>query len=116
MQSSGSYDEEGEEEEEELDEIYEGSLLAGAERIAAIQAETGEGFTPVILRPCDGADGVGLAVIATPEDLKAYCTVRLRAYPSPRGPSEPFTLLDSLACLCTLRNSSAMVQQWPSTP
>jgi len=26
----------------------------------------------VVLRPCDGADGVGVAVIATPSDLEAY--------------------------------------------
>jgi len=49
---------------------------AGAERVAIIQAESGEGFAPVILRPCDGADGLGVAVIATPQDLFAYCSVR----------------------------------------
>ncbi|KAF5834900.1 hypothetical protein DUNSADRAFT_8171, partial [Dunaliella salina] len=46
MQSSDADEGEEEEGEEEPDEMYDGSLLAGAQRIAAIQAETGEGFTP----------------------------------------------------------------------
>uniref|UniRef100_A0A7S3QR11 SAP domain-containing protein n=1 Tax=Dunaliella tertiolecta TaxID=3047 RepID=A0A7S3QR11_DUNTE len=117
MQSSGSYDEEGEEEEEELDEIYEGSLLAGAERIAAIQAETGEGFTPVILRPCDGADGVGLAVIATPEDLKAYCTALTKAAPFiPAGAlslPQPQLSLPTNTQLQPLREGQALLTHGP---